>query len=194
MPAFAGDAINPNLSKAKANERLRKYAAGIIRGETEEASYCKAYGYDINEVDLSKVKAMCDRVNKLAYVRDQIHQAAAMVDSATLEKHGISAGEILKKLKNTALHAEKDSDSTAAAKVLLSAIGADAPKQNQSTHLTINVVKFGDTNLVNGGSSPLPQRGERYSTLQIHSQAVSEAIVGRAGAGENENPPSKSPS
>ena len=192
MPEFAGDAINPNLSKAKANERLRKYCAGIIRGEKEEASYCKAYGYDINEVDVSKVKAMCDRLNKLAYVRDQIHQAAAMVDSATLEKHGINAAEILKKLKNTALHAEKDSDSTAAAKVLLSAIGADAPKQNQSTHLTINVVKFGDTHLVNGSSSPVPQRGERYSTLQIHPTIVSEAVVEGVGAGENANPSSKS--
>jgi hypothetical protein len=194
MPAFKGDSLNPNLVKAKAQDRLRKYCAGIIRGETDVASYCKAYGYDINEVDINKVKTMCERLDKLAYVRDQVHQAAAMVDSATLEKHGINAGEILKKLKDTALHAEKDSDSTAACKVLLAAIGADAPKQNQSTHLTINVVKFGDTNLINGGSSSLPQRGERYSTLQIHTTPIPEAILEGVRGGENANPSGKSPS
>jgi hypothetical protein len=193
-PDFPGDPVNKNLTKAKANERLRKYVSYLVAGKPSNNAYCDAYGYDINDVDIKKVEAQVSRLDKLAYVQEQLKQAAAMVETATLERYGIKAGEMLKELRNIALNGLKDSDRIAAIKAILSAIGADAPKQNKSTHLTVNVVNFGtNTSPIDGSSCIGRTRGERYSTLQIPAETIPNSILASIAVGEEASRPSESP-
>jgi hypothetical protein len=186
-PAFAGDdAIGVTNTKVKTHERLRKFTSLCIKGIDEGKAYCEAYGYEFDHADPKKLSAAVDKIKKLAYFQDQKKIAAAMVNSEMLEKHGIKAGEILGELKRIALNSEKDSDRISAGKVILAAIGADAPKQDQSTHLTINLVKF-DGNYTHPldriTSGITPPSGERHSAVQISATPVSDGLVAGAGQG-----------
>jgi hypothetical protein len=176
---------NPDRTRAGRFQREQKFASLVIGGMKADDAYVKAFNIDMEGATPTQrrgIKFRSERLCRSEYVQNQIRVASSIISSGAIEKAGADPGKVLKEMMRIVEKGEKESDRIAAGKVVLSALGADAPKENKARHLTVNVVTLDANSLINAFAGHGNLTGECHSAIPLLPEAVSSEVV--AGAPE----------